>query len=987
MNQDWNELTLTENPAVDLLQELGYHYLEADELETFREGPRSSVLRGVLAASLERLNPWLSEENLNKAVRVVTMLGASSLAEANEKAYTVITKGVSLSQDLGSGNKNQTVRFIDYETSANNQYHVARQVRVQGSRVEAVFDAVVYVNGLPLAIIECKSPLIDNPLKDAVEQLMRYQEAESHFRQRGVPQAFETTQLVLALARDTARYATTGAVARHFYPFPEVYPKPELPLEELTARPVTVQDTLLYSVLEPKNLLEFVQNLILFEAEYGSVTKKIARYQQRIAIQEAVGRLTRKDVSSDRGGVIWHTQGSGKSLTMVWLAQKLRREALGFDNPTIVIVTDRTELDAQISGTFHRVGFPSPQQAKGVTHLRELLQKGNGLTILTTVHKFFDATQSQALNEARNLFVMIDEAHRSQYSKLAARMRAALPNATFFAFTGTPIDNDQRSTFKEFGPYVHKYTLERSVEDGATLDIFYEGRELERFAIEGRDLDKLEGRVLSGLSDDEKRQVTRKVAGWESVLAAAPARLRTIALDLVEHYDKFIKPNGFKAQLVVSSRRAAVRYKAALDKIPGAPESAVIMTALPNDDAELAKYHRSKSERQKLIARFKNPKDSLSLLIVVDMLITGFDAPVEQVMYLDRGLKAHTLLQAIARVNRPAEGKDYGLIVDYWGVSEHLQEALASFDREELGTPMRPKDAELDALRARHSRVMDVFKGLDPNNYDALLKRLEDDDQRADFDGRFRAFAESLNLFYPDPRALEYRDDFAWLGQIRRAARNRFYDTKLGDENLARKVRQIIDEHVTASGVVTLTETVSILSPAFATHLEGLGSDDARASEMAHALTHQLSEKASENPVFYVSLREQLNEIIEARRAERLSAAEQLKRLYSVREALQNGAQSEAKRLGLTDTAFAFYKLVTGEGVTLDEGEVESLASDLEERVAAHLVLDWTEKDDVLRLMRRDVRRALLRHGVSREHSEVLIPKLLSTAKARLAHV
>ena len=983
MREDLNEKALSEDPAVHLLGELGYTYLEPFEVEPLREGARSSVLVKPLGEALKRLNPWLSDDNLAKAVRAVTTLGASSLMEANERLYTILTRGISVTQDRGDGPKGHTVRFIDFEEPHNNRYHVTRQFRVKGARVEVVFDVVVFVNGLPLAVIECKSPTIDLPLEEGVKRLMRYQEAEEQFRGRGAPQAFEATQLVIAVARDAAAYATTGATARAFSPFPEVYPKPGVPLEELTGGPLTAQDILLYGLLAPPNLLEFVRDLVVFEAEGGGVVKKIARYPQRIAVDQAVARVLAHDKPEARGGVIWHTQGSGKSLTMVWLAQKLRREALGLGNPTLVIVTDRTDLDQQIANTFHRVGFPNPQQARGVAHLRELLRKGNGLTILTTLQKFDEAAGEAALNGAKNLFVMVDEAHRGQYSERAARMRAALPNATFFAFTGTPIDKEERSTFGVFGPYLHKYTLERSVADRSTLEIFYEARELERFGIEGRDLDVLEARLLGEYPLEEREAIKRKLGTWEKALAAAPKRINAVALDLVEHFETAIRPNGFKAQLVASSREAAVRYKRALDKIPGAPESAVLMTSGLDDSEELAAFHTTKGERKALIRRFKKREDPLAIIIVVDMLLTGFDAPVEQVMYLDRGLKEHGLLQAIARVNRPAEGKDYGLIVDYWGVSEDLQEALASFDAGELGVPMRAKSDQLETLRLRHARAMRVFEGIDKSDYDALLRRLEPEDARADFDAKFRAFAQSLDLFYPDPQALGFSDDFKWLGALRRAAKNRFRDPKLTDEGVADKVKRLIEEHVSASGVVTLLGSVSILSPVFDERLGALDSDEARASEMAHAVQHQISEQESENPVFYASLKERLNEIIEARKKQRLSAVEQLQQLFPLRELLRKGTQSEAERLGLSETGYAFYKLL--EAANLNSAEGKPLAESLEHAIEEHLVLDWAEKDDVKRLMRRDLRRSLLRGGVGREAAEALIPKIMSTAEARLA--
>ena len=352
-------------------------------------------------------------------------------------------------------------------------------------------------------------------------------------------------------------------------------------------------------------------------------------------------------------------------------------------------MTDRGDLDNQISGTFRRCGFPNPVQARTVKHLRELLRGGAGQTILTTVQKFQDALEAgrrqaehPVLNDASNVFVMVDEAHRTQYKNLAGNMRAALPAACFLGFTGTPIDKKDRSTPRTFGPYIDTYTIQQAVEDGATVPIFYESRLPDVQIQGGETLDQLFDRMFGDLSPDEREALKRRY-GTETAIAGAPQRVKRVCLDLMDHFENYIRPNGLKAQIVVPTRDIAVTYKETLDSLNG-PASALIMSGTNDDTARLARWHRSKEEIDTYIRQFKDRDDPLSVLIVCDMLLTGFDAPAEQVMYLDSPLREHTLLQAIARVNRTADGKTYGLVVDYWGVSNRLTDALAIFDPGEI---------------------------------------------------------------------------------------------------------------------------------------------------------------------------------------------------------------------------------------------------------------------------------------------------------------
>jgi len=1000
---DWNEEHQSEAPAVALLEQIGYTFVPAETLDADRESLKAPVLTGRLSRILKTLNPWLSDDNVHKAVRAITNAPAVSLLEASEKLHTTLTHGISLDQDVGSGKKGQTVQFIDFEHPEHNEFLVTRQYRVVGTKKEIRADLAVFVNGLPLAIIECKSPTLGDKWRDeAIRQVLRYQEASSEFKELGAPKLFETVQLVIATCGQAASYGTVLTPQRFWAEWKQPHPLTAEALQQKLGHKPSAQDVLLYGLLEPRNLLDMLKNFVVFEVERGRTLRKVCRYKQFIAVNRALERAKQAKRPEERGGVIWHTQGSGKSLTMLWLALKLRRDP-HFRNPTLVIVTDRTDLDRQITDTFVRCGYPNPERAKGVKDLRELLSHPAGKTITTTIQKFQEITREEGgsqravrdvhptLSDADNLFVLVDEAHRTQYSSLAANMRKALPHACFFGFTGTPIDKEDRSTLHTFGPYIDQYTIEQAVQDGATVPIFYESR-LPQLRILGNTLDQVFERVFADRSKEERKAIQQKYA-TEEAIAGAPKRLEAICLNLLEHYTQFIQPNAFKAQVVATSRDAAVTYKETLDKL-NAPESALIITVGHNDGERFQKYHTSKTEQARLIERFLDPKDGLSLLVVCDMLLTGFDAPVEQVMYLDSALREHTLLQAIARVNRKADGKTYGLVVDYWGVSEALQEALSLFSPSDVKGAMQPKTDELPRLQIRHQAALRFFQKVkDKTDLDACVAVLEPEDLRAGFDQSFRAFSESLDMLLPDPRALPYVDDLRWLGKIRGAAKARFRDRSLDISDCGAKVRQLIEEVVVAEGIQLLVKEVSLFGQDFEEKLAALKTPEAKASEMEHALRHEIHVRMEENPAFYASLRARLEQLIEDRKQQRIDEARQLVLFQELIEEVRDEGGA-AQRAGLSEFAFAIAGVLSrGLAPMAAEPEIaygeerKDLATLLEEAIApSTAIVDWSTKEDVQREMRQRIKK-LLRVAKYAEGDgakvEETTAKLMELARAR----
>ncbi|MDO3678557.1 type I restriction endonuclease subunit R [Paenibacillus ehimensis] len=968
---EWNEKHLVENRLIEQLKEMGYEHIHGPSLDVERESGREVVLVQRLACVVQRLNPWVSDTNLNKIIRSITHIEAASLMEANEKLHSMLVNYISIQQDLGKGKKNQTVKIIDFENPGNNEFLVVDQFSISDASGTIRPDLIIYVNGLPLVVIECKSPMvaIDEQIGKAVKQLRRYQKDCEHL--------FHYNQFMIATSNDRTKVGTIGAQLQHFAEWKDPYP---LTSPKVGASP-TPQDILVVGMLIKANLLDLIQNFIVYEPDNGRTIKKLARYQQFRAVNKAISRILNAKNPRERGGVVWHTQGSGKSLTMLYLAVKLRRlEQL--QNPTIVIVTDRKDLDDQITATFRRCGFPNPSQAESVGDLKKLLLQGPGSTIMTLVQKFQtdkDSDTFPELSAAENVIVMVDESHRTQYKGLAMNMRSALPNACYLGFTGTPIDKEDKSTTRTFGPYIDKYTIEQAVDDGATVPIFYEAR-LTHLHVEGETLDQLFDRKFREYDKETRERIKKKYADEEAIIAS-PKRIEQIVLDLIQHYETHIQPNGFKAQIVAISREAVVTYKEKLDELCDL-ESMVVYSSGNDDTERLKQYHLSKDEEKNVIARFKKPlsEDKLAFLIVCDKLLTGFDAPIEQVMYLDRPLKEHNLLQAIARTNRTYDKKDYGLIVDYFGVSSFLEKALGIFSKQDIQGALMPVESELPRLQTRHRSAMKYFDYIRKDDLEGCLQVLEPEDVRNEFDLAFKRFARSMDMIMPNPKAQPYMQDLKFLGKVRQLAKSRYREEGLDISDCGEKVKQLIAEHLRASAVEILHDPIDILSSKFEKRVDELKGNEAKASEMEHAIRHEIRVKLQENPVYYTSLREKLEKLIESRKQKQLDIVDLVEELKNIINDMRNTAK-KGEEQGFTREQYPFYQMLEKQVPEEKDKEVlRELTHIITEIIQEHAVIEWTQKEDVKREMRQKIGRQLRVSKCPKDRIESLKLQLMELA-------
>ena len=791
-----NEINHAEDPARRLLERLGWSYVPREALASERGNEREVLLKGRLSRALLRLNEWMTDEQAQRVIFDLERIDAFGMAR-NQAVHEYLTYGMPLTVDTPLGRETPDVRFFDFDDPRGglNEFVVTTQLRVRRGNERGslendermvIPDLVLFVNGIPLVVMEAKSPsLLDVWKHTAVRQLRRYQEAGPEWRGSGAPELFHYNLLCVAHCGAAAAYAGIGAPESAYFEWKSVMPYSDDEVRHRFDVEPQGQAQLIIGLLSPTALLDILRDYVVFEPERGRLVKKLPRYQQYRAVSSALGRIRSGRKPDDRGGVVWHTQGSGKSLTMLWLATKLRRDPR-LSNSTIVVVTDRKQLDRQIAETFRNCGFPVPEQASSSRELRSLLTTGASRTIMTTIQKFeealpFDNVGVDLLNSSEDIVVMVDEAHRTQYGTLGARMSKALPNATLIGFTGTPIDKGfERSTMRRFGPLIDAYTIPQSVADGATVPIYYEAR-LPELAIDGPEtLDRLFDALFCDQPDEVRAHIRRRYANKETV-AGAERRIERIALDIAEHFRSKVRPNGFKAQVVAPTRAAALRYSRYLNDF--GLTAYPIITASANDGPE---FSEARSLDQELVtSAFVDPEGDPELLVVVDMLLTGFDAPVEQVLYLDRSLREHGLLQAIARVNRrfshewegvPTE-KQHGLVVDYHGVSRDLEEALSTFEWPDVQDSMRQLEEDpADVIESAAVRAEAHFKSRDLDDTWACVLMFAPDastegDFKADlferFNSDYRQFSWLMDRFLPDPRALHYVDRLARLTEIR----------------------------------------------------------------------------------------------------------------------------------------------------------------------------------------------------------------------------
>jgi type I restriction enzyme R subunit len=1062
-------------PALDLLQQLGWSYLSPGEVDRLRGGRRSEVLlKGVLREQLAKLNRFESrgrkhaftEGAIEDALHELAGMPDDGLVRTNEKLWDLLRLGKSVPQTIDGDRRSYTLQYVDWEHPDRNVFHVTEEFAVEaaGSTETRRPDLVGFVNGIPFLVAECKPSSLPGgkvPVEEAISQQLRNQGGGE------IPRLFHFAQLLLALAVNEARYGATGTPLRFWQGWRERDaaddaelvrlrgPRPVIEIAELGSelersslrtrnpgevnayldslvpgREVTAQDRLLYALCRPVRLLEIMRHFTVFDAG----ERKVARYQQYFCVKDTIERVRQMGLDGTRaGGVVWHTQGSGKSLTMVMLADAIIRE-FGDREPRVILVTDRVDLDDQIYGTFHGSGVDLVQAETGL-ELRRLLTDRRSKVVTTLVHKFLRALSSrEPLADDADIFVLVDEGHRTHSGVLHVAMRTALPKASYVGFTGTPILKGDRETVARFGGIIGEpYTIDQAVEDRAVVPLVYEGRHVPQ-NIDEQPIDAWFEKYTAALTDEQKLDLKRKYSTADQ-LNRAEQKIRAIAWDISVHFrTSFQGRTPFKGQLVAPSKADALLYKKYLDEF--AMVSSEVLISAPDtreghldvdevDDTAnrpnvldfwartLKRFGSEDNYRKDVISRFKSA-DEPEIIIVVDMLLTGFDAPRNAVLYLTRALKEHTLLQAIARVNRVYEGKDYGLVVDYYGVLGHLDEALdlytafgGQYDPEDLAGVLTDIRKEIDKLPQKHAELWDVFKTV-PNKHDqeAMERFLADEDRRAQFYQAVGAYARILKLavssvaFHadtPPEKVQRYRDDFKYFGRLRASVARRYAEA-VDFRQYEGPIQKLLDTFVGADEVKTIVQPVDIFDrDAFKREVEQFASPEAKAEVIANRLRHTIHEHLEEDPVFYRKLSEMLKEAYERYERERFEQLELLRQVEQILERAQNRERFDDAPPVLTGRPIArtYYDVVddalADAGAAVDRDATAGLALAIDDVIERLKIVSWESNADVQNRMRTAIEDELFRfkteQGVelSFDYMDRIIETCIEVARRRSA--
>lgn len=994
MNSDlYLEKNISQQPAIDLLTAMGYTYISPADCDKQRGSRYHVLLRDILRGQLRRLNRYVyagaenefSAANIERAMEDLDEPLTDGLVRTSEKIYDALLLGKSYPETVGDGKMlSFNLRYIDWDNPQNNVFHVTEEFAVdsQDRQHNARPDIVLFINGIPFAVIECKAPHI--PVEEAVGQMIRNQQAAY------IPHLFKFAQLVVTTNKNAVKYATAGTPKKFWSVWKEQDDEwLQTRLKALVPdRMPTEQDRNIVSLFSPERVYELIRYFILFDAN----VKKVCRYQQFFAVREIMKTIAENDEHGNRqSGVIWHTQGSGKSLSMVMLAKYILME-LKDCHPRVVIVTDRKELDAQIAATFAHTRL-TPARATSGRHLVELVNSARADVITSIINKFNTVERQEVKNPSRDIFVLVDESHRSNYGLMATRMRSVFPNACYIGFTGTPLMKSEKNTMARFGRLIHKYTIRDGVEDGAIVPLIYEGRFVEQ-KVDEENIDLWFKQTTRRLTEAQREDLRRK---WSSIrrLTSTDARIKRIALDISEHFIEGYKDTGFKAMLATNYKRDAIRYLQCFEQF-GDLNCAVVISP-PDmregvDDADegaddlvvsfwnkmMQQYGDADRYEEAIKNRFCDGE--IDILIVCSKLLTGFDAPLCQVLYIDKELKEHGLLQAIARTNRLHEGKDYGLIVDYRGLIEKLDTAmdmysgagLENFDGGDLKGVVVDVMSAIGNLRSAYTQLVELFAPVGSiSDAEAVEVFLADDKMRQDFYTLLCAFGRALHLVLNAEQAYnalskeerqKYQDTFIFFSKVRRSVKLQYCDA-IDNAEYEPLMQNLLDTHLSVAGLKKITSPIDILNKDdFEKELEELGSLRSKADAIASRMTRSISEKRDENPAYYDSFSKRIRDALALYKEKVISEAEYLAKMRTILGDYHAGRStvSYPERIKNNVHAQAFFGVLTA---LFDEVEDERITPDfvaevseeITKIVASHSQVDWTNNKTIHDRISQDI--------------------------------
>ncbi len=1013
MQQGFTE-SVVEEAALDWLAGLGWQSAAGPEIALSERGEDYAkvILEGRLRQALQRLNPNVPPDALEEAFRKLTRPDLPSLVANNHLVHKFLVEGVPVEYQRPDGSLGgDLVRVLDFDNPENNDFLAVNQFTVVEERHERRPDIVLFVNGLPLAVIELKNAADENAtIWSAFNQLQTYKQQ--------IPSLFAFNEALVISDGVEARIGTISADRERFAPWRTIEG------EKLADMKLPQLQVMLEGVFEKRRFLDLIRYFIVFEDAGGGVLiKKMAGYHQYHAVNLALAATVAAagEKGDRRVGVVWHTQGSGKSLTMAFYAGRVVLHP-GMQNPTLVVITDRNDLDDQLFGTFarcHELLRQQPVQAQSRAHLRELLRTASGGAVFTTVQKFFPTEredQHPLLSDRRNIVVIADEAHRSQYDFIdgfGRHMREALPNASFIGFTGTPIELTDKNTRAVFGDYVSIYDIERAVKDGATVPIFYESR-LAKLQLDESERPKLDEdfeEATEGEELEHKEKLKTKWAALEA-LVGAEQRVALIAQDLVNHFERRLEAMDGKAMVVCMSRRICVDLYNAIVRLrpdwhhPDDDKGIIkiVMTGSASDPAEWQPHIRNKARREELAKRFKDPSDPFKMVIVRDMWLTGFDAPCLHTMYLDKPMRGHGLMQAIARVNRVFRDKPGGLVVDYLGLAHELKQALASYT-ESGGTGKTAIDQEeaVAVMQEKYEVCRGIFHGFDwsawktgsPQQRLSILPAAQEH-VLVQPDGKQRLIqavselSKAFALAVPHDDALAIRDDVAFFQAVKAVLAKNAPGNRRSPEEIEHAIRQIISRAVASDEVIDIFAAaglkkpdISILSDEFLAEVRGLPQRNLAVEMLRKLLEGEIKTRRRKNVVQARSFAEMLENAIKRYQNRAIETAQVIEELIALAQDLRE-ADRRGEELGLTEEETAFYDAleVNDSAVAvLGDETLRAIAQELVRTVRNNITIDWTVRENVRAHLRVLVKRILRKYGYPPDKQEKATQTVLEQAE------
>ena len=1001
-----NEESLVEEPAEIIFKSLGYDTENGYDLHPKKErAERDTFSEVILHRAKEwitRINPGISSQIIDIALQQVRNLSSPSIIESNQKFHEMLVAGVKVTA-TGTSGKTEThiIKLVDFENVENNNFLALRQFVVeQIGKIRT--DHIVFVNGIPLVILEYKDPSTPSAtMRSAYNQV-----GETEY-QRDAPRLFYYNSFLVVSNGTEAKYGTFTAKYQRFGRWKDT---------NKTEKKIGLEiETMLRGMFEKSTLLNIIQNFVQFENDGKRTIKKIAMHHQYAAVDKAVHRTKQvlKEKNEKRIGIVWHTTGSGNSLTMI-LYSHLVSKIPELENPTFVVITDRTDLDEQLFGFFKQAGFPYPRsdgailEADGIDDLREKLNIPAGKIIFTTIQKFQTTPEEKEtrelfpqISDRENIIIIADEAHRTQYKGLAQNLRRALPNAMIIGFTGTPIEVDDRSTTEVFGDVISSYTIPEAVEDGATVQISYEGRLVKLHLFDQLIGEEFE-EITENVSEPTKKSLTRKWTQFKT-LVEDPDRIKKIAQDIVEHFNGR-EING-KAMIVTATQRAAVLFKKYLDEIPNHPESIVAISGTKRkvgdeSDELIPKHVRTKKEMSIVIENFKKEDDPKKLLIVCDMLLTGFDAPLLHTMYVDKPLRDHTLIQAISRVNRVHKDKPGGLIVDYIGIADDLKKSLRAYSEGDVKTAMIPTKEIITLMQKKHKEALGYFKtpiqeffnedklGQIKMITEAANEIIADDTKKKSYFKTITELSKAYTVVSPNPVCSEINDDYTVLRKIKQFISKYGQEAPEATEEMESAVRQLVERGVGPDDVIRELGLVKqkgdrlVLDEEALKNIKKMKQKNLKA-ELAHKLLDDaIKAKYTRNVVKRDDFLTKIEKSISKYHGRFEEYDTLVDRLVEIGNEVIN-SENKQEELKLSEEEMAFYDAVSlGKEYIESDDQIRSVSIDVTDYLKRNTTIDWVNQDSVKATIRSGVKKVLLNAGFSIKALDILLPKIMENAEA-----